>query len=67
MHSEAKGYQRVGVWSRESFVAGPQKETGGSCLQNPELPKSFQQSPFRGEVREGRGELQTSPCQILCS
>ena len=54
-HSEAKQYQNVGVCSRERFIAGPCKETGGSCLKNPELPESFQQSPFVGKVREGRG------------
>ena len=34
------------VWSRERFIAGPFQEMGGSCLKNPELPKSFQAKPF---------------------
>ena len=29
------------------------KETGGSCPQNSELPRGFQQSIFKGQVREG--------------
>ena len=53
--SEAKQYRNVGVWSRERFSAGPCKETGGSCLKSPELLEGFQQSPFIGKVREGRG------------
>ena len=67
-HSEAKQYQNVGVWSRERFIAGPCKETGGSYLKTPKLPESFQQSPLIGKVREGSCSLlQTSWCQILCS
>ena len=43
------------VWSRETLTAGPCKEMGGSCLKKkkPEVPKSFQQNPFLGKVREG--------------
>ena len=40
-HSQAKQYQNVGVWSRERFIAGPCKETGGSCLKNPQLRNSL--------------------------
>ena len=40
----------------------------GLCPKNLELPKSFQQSPFIGKVRDGHSLLlQTSCCQILCS
>ena len=52
LHSEAKQYQSIGIWSRERFTAGLQKELGGSCLKIPKLPQSFQQSPFLGKVRE---------------
>ena len=38
--------QRKAYW-------GPCKETGGSCLRNPKLPKGSQRSPFLGKVREG--------------
>ena len=55
MSSKAKGYQNIGVWSRERFIEGPCKEMAGSCLKNSELLESFQQSPFLGKVREGRG------------
>ena len=39
--------------TRERVIAGPCKEMGGSCLKNPGLPESFQQSPFIGKVRGG--------------
>ena len=55
MHSEAKQYHNVGVWSRERLIAGPSKETDDSRLKNPKLPKSFRQSSFIGKVREGHG------------
>ena len=49
-------FKNVGVWSRERFIEGPYKETtSGSCFKTPELPESFQQSPFLGKVREGCG------------
>ncbi|XP_057392841.1 5'(3')-deoxyribonucleotidase, mitochondrial isoform X4 [Balaenoptera acutorostrata] len=51
MHSEAKRYQNVRVWNRERSTAGPCKEMDGSCLKNPKLPKSFQQSPFLGKEK----------------
>ena len=31
----------------------PCKETGGSCLKNPQIPESCQQSPFLRKVRKG--------------
>ena len=46
---------KISVWKRERFPAGPCKETGGSCLKNPKLPKSSLQSPFIGKVRKGCG------------
>ena len=39
----------------ERFIVGPGKETGGSCLKKAKLLKSYQQSPFKGKVREGCG------------
>ena len=54
MHSEAKQYQNVGVWSREMFIAGQSKEKGGGWAhapQTPEFPEEFQQSIFKGQVR----------------
>ena len=53
MHSETKWYRNIGVWSRERFITGPFKEMGGSCLKNPKLSESSQQSSFLGKVREG--------------
>ena len=52
-HSETKQYRHVGSLSRERFIAGPHKETGGSCPPNPELPEGFQKSIFKGQVTEG--------------
>ena len=46
MHSVVKQYKNVRVWSRKSFIAGPCKQRGGSCVKTPKLPKSSQQSPF---------------------
>ena len=37
MHMEAK--LNIRVWSRERFIAGQYKETGGLCPTNPELLK----------------------------
>ena len=51
-HSEAKQYRNVGVWSRESFIAGPVKETVAHAQKNPELPEGFQQSIFKNQVGE---------------
>ena len=54
----------VVVWSREGFIAGPCKELGGSGSKVPELPEGFQQSRFKGQVREGHGWwLQSSWCR----
>ena len=55
MDSEAKQYRNIRVWSRERFIAGPCKEMGGLCPANPELLEGFQQSTFKGKVREGHG------------
>ena len=41
--------QNIRVQSRERFTTGPCKEMGGSCFNNPKLPRSFQQSPFLGK------------------
>ena len=40
--------------AENGLTAGPCMEMGGSCLKNPELPESFQQSPFLGKLREGQ-------------
>ena len=41
MLSEAKQYPKVRVWSRESFIEGPCKETDISCRKKPELYNAF--------------------------
>ena len=36
------------MWNRESFIAGPSKEAGGSGpTKTPELPEGFLQSVFQ--------------------
>ena len=44
--------QNISVWSRERFIAGPCKETGGSWPPDPKLSESFQQNISKGQVRE---------------
>lgn len=53
-------------WSREWIITGPFKKMG--TQKSPKLPEGFQQSPFKGRVKEGCGEpLQISCCRNLCS
>ena len=33
--------QKVGIWSRERFIAGISKENGWLVLKNPKLPDDF--------------------------
>ena len=51
-HSEAKQWGNVRVWSIESFIAEPSKETGGSCLKKAQTPGRFSAEPFE---RQGEG------------
>ena len=44
----------VRVWSREKFIARQCKETSGLSPEKPQVPQTFQQSSFKGQVREGR-------------
>ena len=44
--------QNISVWSRERFIAGPCKETGGSWPPDPRLSECFQQNIFKGQARE---------------
>ena len=57
MHSEVKQTEtgNIGLRNRERFIAGPCKEMDGLCSPNPDLSKGFQQSAFKGKVREGCG------------
>ena len=55
MFSEAKQYQNIRVWSRERFISWRCKKMDGSCLKNPKLPQSFQESLFIGKGMEGPG------------
>ena len=50
----------------EKLIAGPSKENGWLVPPNPKLPQGFQQSIFKGQVREGEvtGYVMSS-CTIL--
>jgi len=54
-HSEAKQHQDVGVWSREMFITGSGKQIGHWCPKYSKLPEGFQQSIFKGKLKEGHG------------
>ena len=43
----------VRVWSREKFIARQCEETSGLSPEKPQVPQTFQQSSFKGQVREG--------------
>ena len=50
-YNEAKTNGNIRVWSRERFTAGPNKENRWIVSPDLEL-KGFQQSIFKGQVRE---------------
>ena len=53
--------------TEKGLLQGSSKAMDGSCLINSKFPKSFQQSPFLGKMREGCDYLlHTFWCQILC-
>ena len=54
MHSEAKQYQNVRVWSGERFIAGLCKETGGSCPLKSRTPQRLSAKHFK---RQGEGGM----------
>ena len=41
--------------AEKRLLQGHMRRKSGSCPPNPELPKEFQQSIFKGQVREERG------------
>ena len=54
-HSEAKQHQNVSLEQTERFIESHATRRVASTLKYLKLPKSFQQSPFGGKVREGCG------------
>ena len=44
-------HQTVGVWSRQRFIAGPCKETGGSSPKRPEFPEGFSKARWGRRVQ----------------
>lgn len=55
-----------GIWSRESFIAGTQGKWGLThTKKDPKLPKEFQQSIFKGHIREVLARYVISLCRIL--
>ena len=61
-YSEAKQCQNTGVWSRESFIAG---ESGLEVRGGHRVYEGFQQSIFKGKVKEGAIGYMISSCTIL--
>lgn len=54
--SEARQTETSAFGAKRGLFQGHTAKTGGSCseqLPKPKLPKGFQQSVFKGQVREG--------------
>ena len=58
--------QKLKCWSLEarSFIAGPCKETGGSCPKRPKLHKEFWEGTFKSQVREGSHRIRDQLLQL---
>lgn len=52
IHSEAKQMEMSAFWANKGLLQEHRRRTGGLCSQNPKLPEKFQQSIFKGQVRE---------------
>ena len=53
-HTRKDKHWNIRVWSRGRFTAGSGKQLWvAQALKGPELPKEFQQSIFKSQVREG--------------
>ena len=63
-HSEAKQTEMWEFGAEKGLLQGYVRRQVACAPPNPELPKGFQQSIFKGKVRKGRGWLlQTSWCR----
>ena len=65
-HSEAKQTETSEFGAEKGLLQGQAKSRVGCTPQIPELPEGFQQSIFKGKVREGRG-CRLLGAGILCS
>ena len=54
-HSEAKQTETLEVGAEKDLLQGHAGRKGGSYPKSPELLEGFQQSTFKGEVRERCG------------
>ena len=52
IHSEAKRMEMSEFWAKKGLLQERIRRTGGLCSKNPKLPENFQQSIFKGQVRE---------------
>lgn len=52
IHSEAKRMAMSEFWAKKGLLQERIRRTGGLCSKNPKLPEKFQQSTFKGQVRE---------------
>ena len=57
MHSEAKQSETLVFGEDNSLLQGHARRTGSLCSKPPKLLEVFQQSIFKGQVREGHPRL----------
>lgn len=67
MHGEAKQNKMLELGAEKGLLQGQARRTRGACPPNPELLKGFQQSIFKGKVREEHGCFCKLHVGILCS
>ena len=66
LHSEAKQVRTRQCGAEKGLLQGHvRRQVSGSCLKNPELPESFQQSPFIRKMKEKEGH--GCACMLSCS
>ena len=53
MLSKAKQTKMMEFGAEKGLLQGQARRIGGLCPKNPKLPKGFQQSIFKDQVREG--------------
>lgn len=51
-HSEAKQTEMSEFWAKKGLLQEHIRRTGGLCSKTPKLPERFQQSIFKGQIRE---------------
>ena len=57
MHSEAKQTKTSEFGVEKGLLQGAARRMGGSCPKNSKLPRRFQESIFKGQVKEGLSRI----------